>query len=325
MPNMNNNTIKNSNGVKKKNYLITGGLGFIGSGLANKLDGKITILSRSDKRKDRLNRSGIKILKKDLNKLTKSDLNGIDYVYHCASTVHNYHVLSDPYIDTETNIKGTICLLEACKDLAKKPWIIFPSTFFVYGNEYGRTKKSITEDSKTDPLALYPATKLCAEQIIKLYSRLYNIPYTICRLTNVYGAGENPNDPKKAWLNFFIMSAIKGKSGNIYNGGNFWRDYIYIDDVVNALMFAQQLPPNDTFLIGYGKPVKFKDLVDYILEHTGNKTKVGKIDPPSFHQAVGIKNFVANTSKINSLGWKAKIDYQEGLQKIIDAYTILQN
>jgi len=310
--------------MAKKKYLITGGLGFIGSALANKLDGDITVLSRDDKNKDRLQRKDVKILIKDLHDLLAKDLKDIDCVFHCASTVHNYHVLSDPYIDAETNIKGTIHLLELCKDLPKKPRVIFPSTFFVYGNEYDRIGKPINEESKTDPLGLYPATKLCAEQIIKLYSRLYEIPYNICRFTNVYGATENFDDPKKAWLNFFIMAAIKGEKANIYHGGNFWRDYIYVDDVIEALVFIEKLGSNDTFLIGYGQPVRFKSLVDYILKHTGNKTKPGVMPPPPFHQAVGIKNFVADTSKINSLGWKAKIGYEEGLQRIIDAYSSLQ-
>src|SRR3989339_1044716 len=309
--------------MAKQNYLITGGLGFIGSALASKLDGSISILSRTDEHKNRLQRKDVKILVKDLNELSKDDLSGIDCIYHCASTVHNYHVLTDPYIDIDTNIKGTIHLLELCKDLPKRPHIIFPSTFFVYGNEYDRTGQPIDENSKTDPLGLYPVTKLCAEQVIKLYSRLYGIPYTICRFTNVYGAGENFNDPKKAWLNFFIMKAIRGEGADIYNGGNFLRDYIYVDDVVEALMFIEQQAIHDTFLIGYGTPVRFKDLVDYILEHTGNKTKVGVMDPPPFHRAVGIKNFVANTTKINALGWKARVDYRQGLQRIIDAYTAL--
>lgn len=308
----------------KKNYLITGGLGFIGSQLANKLDGNIRILARSDKRKDRLVKDNIEIVIKDLNKISKDDVSDIDCVYHCASTVHNYHVLSDPYIDTQTNIQGTIRLLELCKDLQKKPRIIFPSTFSVYGNVYETSRKPIHEDSKTDPLALYPATKLCAEQIIKLYSRLYNIPYGICRLTNVYGVGENYTDSRKAWMNFFVMTAIKGEDANIYKGGNYRRDYIYIDDVIDALMFVENLEQSDTFLIGFGKAVRFKDLIDYVLKHTQSKTKISVVEPPPFYQAVGIENFIADTSKINTLGWRAKIDYKQGLQRIIDDYSALK-
>lgn len=313
--------MKNTTGKK---YLITGGLGIVGSELANKLEGKVTVLSRSKTNIDRITRKNVKFLIKDLNQMSKKDLQGVDCVYHCASTLHNYHALTDPYIDTETNIKGTIHLLELIKDLPKKPRLIFPSTTSVHGNEYDKTGEPIDEESKTNPLGLYPITKLCAEQIIKYYSRLYNIPYTICRITNVYSLIENIDDSKKAWLNFFVMNTIKGKPAKIYDGGNFLRDYIFIDDVIAALMFVEKLEKNDTFLAGYGKSVKFTDLINYILESTGNKIKVGKMEPPAFHKAVGVKNFVANTKKLNDLGWKAKVDYKEGLQKVIDRYKSLQ-
>ncbi|MDP3729376.1 MAG: NAD(P)-dependent oxidoreductase [bacterium] len=309
--------------MTKKRYLITGGLGLIGSAFANALDGSVTIISRSDTNKNRLNRKDATVVLKDLKDVIKKDVEGFDVIYHAASTVHNYHILTDPYIDAETNIQGTIRLLEACKDLKKKPLFIFFSTFFVYGNEYKRTHKPITEESKTDPLALYPATKLCAENIIKMYHRLYGIPYLICRLTNVYGAEENFNSKKKAALNFLIMNAVQGKDLPIYNDGKFYRDYIYVDDVVSALQFLEKKAKNDLFLIGYGKPVKFKDMIDFVLDRTGKKSRVVVVKPPPLHDAVGVDSFVANTSKINKLGWRAKIDYRAGLQRVIDRYTAL--
>ena len=173
--------------MSKLSYFVTGGYGLIGSTLVNSIDENITILTRSEKHKDRIKNKNVKILLKTLHEVEKKDLEGVDVIYHFASTVDNYNVLSDPYTDVETNINGTIRMLEICKNLPKKPKIIYPSTFFVYGNEYDRTKKPINEESKTDPLALYPATKLCAECAIKLYSKLYKIPYLIVRLTNVYG------------------------------------------------------------------------------------------------------------------------------------------
>lgn len=306
-----------------KRYLITGGLGFIGSALSNKLDGSVAVLSRSDSHMDRLKRKDVKILVKNLNVLDNEDVKDIDVIYHCAGTGHNYHVLADPYIDIDTNLKGTIRILELCKDLPKKPKIIYTSTFFVYGNEYDRTGVPINENGKIEPMGLYTATKFCAESIIKLYSRIYGIPYIICRLTNVYGAEENFDNPQKGGLNFLAMKAMKGEDISLYNGGNFYRDYIYVDDVVDALIFLEDKANNDLFLIGYGKPVKFKDLVNYLLDNTGRKSKVFDINPPPLYQAVGVNNFVADVSKINSLGWKAKISYTEGLQKIINAYRTL--
>lgn len=302
-------------------YFITGGYGLIGSALANAIDDNITILVRSEKGKNRIKKAGVKVIKKDLLDITKADIIGKDIICHLASTVDNYHILDDPFIDVETNIKGTIKLLEACKDLPKKPKIIFFSTFFVYGNEYSRTKKPITEESKTEPLAIYPATKLCTESIIKLYSRLFGIPYIICRLTNVYDEHEDYNNRKKGALNYMIMQAVKGESLSVYKGGNFKRDYIYLDDVISAVLFLiNKNITNDTYLIGLGKPVLFKDVIDYIHELTDKKSEITEIEPPPFHGAVGITDFVADTSKINKLGWRAKISYKEGIKRIVRTY-----
>lgn len=309
---------------KNFSYLITGGYGLIGSALANSLTGNVTILSHSEKRKERVTKDA-KVIIKDLLEIEKTDLQGIDVIYHLASTVDNYNVLTDPYLDVETNINGTIRLLETCKGLKKKPKIVFLSTFFVYGNEYDRTKTPINEESKTEPLAIYPATKLCAESVIKLYSRLYDIPYLICRLTNVYSENEDFNNKKKGGLNYMIMQAVKGKTLSVYKGGNFYRDYIHVDDIVSALSFLENKKiKNDTFLVGFGKPVLFKDMIDYLREITEKKSEVTEIDPPEFHKAVGIANFVADTSKINSLGWKAKIDYKTGIKRTVEMYEKLQ-
>lgn len=308
-----------------KNTFITGGYGLIGSEIANRTEGSVTILTRSKTHENRITKTGVKVLIKDLKELEAKDLEGIDVVYHLASTVDNYNVLTNPYLDVETNINGTIRLLEACKDFPKKPKIVFLSTFFVYGNEYDRTQIPINEDSKTDPLAIYPATKLCAESIIKLYSRLYDIPYLICRLTNVYSENEDYDNKKKGGLNYMIMQAVKGKTLSVYRGGNFYRDYIHVSDIVSALLFLENKNiKNDIFLIGYGKPVFFKDIVGRIHQLTAKKSKIVEVEPPFFHNVVGINNFVVDISKIKKLGWEPKINYKEGLKKVVERYKNIQ-
>lgn len=309
-----------------KKYLITGGYGLIGSTLANRLEGNVTLLIRSGNHKERIKKNTVQIIQKDLKNISKEDVNGIDVIFHCASTVDNYHILTDPYIDVETNINGTIRLLEACKDLDKKPTIVFLSTFFVYGNVYDQTNIPITEQSQTDPLALYPITKLATESVIKLYQRLYGISYLICRLTNVYDENEEYSNKKKGIMNWLVMSAVKGEPLPIYRGGNFERDYIYLDDVIDAVLFLLEKEiKNELFLVGTGQPVLFRDMIDYILELTGKKSQINEIEPPDFHKVVGMTNFVADTTKINSLGWKAKIGYKAGLKKIVERYKKISN
>lgn len=297
------------------NYLITGGYGLIGSQLANSLIGNIFIVSRSKDKAKRVTVRAVEILK-DINDLTLQDLEyaSPDVIYHCASTVDNYHIQTNPYIDMETNIKGTIHLLELVKQLQKKPKVIYLSTFFVYGNVFEEDKWPINEQSRTDPLALYPATKLCAESIVKCYAKLYGFDYLICRLSNVYGEKEDPTI-KKAAFNLLLQKAKRKETISIYDNGAFYRDYIHVDDVVSALMFLDNRAKNDTFLIAYGKKVWFKDMIDFLVAKTGVQTTV--VEPPPFHKVVGIRNFIADTSKLNALGWEPHIDYKEGIMRIL--------
>lgn len=304
---------------KHNNYLITGGLGFIGSAIVNSLQGNSTILTKSTKNLSRLSNKKCKLLVKPLTSLTANDLQDINTIYHCASTADNFNILTDPYKDVVTNITGTIHLLELCKSLKRKPKIIYLSTYFVYGNEYDKSKVPLTEESKTNPLGLYPITKLTVENIISMYSRLYTIPYVIVRLSNVYGGREQFNNKKKGALNYLIMKALRGQPLNIYNGGEFIRDYIYIDDVVRAL-FLLESHPSGVYLVGYGQSIKFRDLIDYTVTVSGSKSKITSIPSPWLHQAIGINNIAIDTTKIQSLGWRPKIDYRRGIKKIIQYY-----
>ena len=131
------------------NVLITGGLGFIGSALTNRLcrEHQVTVLTRSVKGQARLRfPERVRIRVEAVEDVKAADCAGMDLVVHCASTVDNYNILTDPYLDVRTNCAGTIALLEACKE--HKPKFLFVSTFFVYGNA---PKLPVDERSPCEP------------------------------------------------------------------------------------------------------------------------------------------------------------------------------
>jgi nucleoside-diphosphate-sugar epimerase len=301
------------------NILITGGLGFIGGALANRLcrAHRVTVLTRSEKGRWRLREpERVRVHVGAVEDITSADCAGMDLIVHCASTVDNYNILTDPYLDVRTNCAGTIALLEACKEY--KPKLLFVSTFFVYGNP---PNLPVDEESPCDPLGLYPATKLCAEQFCKIYSRLYSFHLNICRLTNVYGPGEAFDNTQKGAFNFLIRKAQLGEPINVYRGGDFFRDYLYIDDAVDAIaMVAERAPAGELYLVGSGEPVLFKDLMECLHRLTGRKSPIGSIPPPRFHEVVGIRNFSANIAKIRALGWVPKVGYEEGIARTLASY-----
>jgi nucleoside-diphosphate-sugar epimerase len=301
------------------NILITGGLGFIGSVLTNRLcrEHQVTVLTRSEKGRSRLRfPDRVRIQVGTVEKISPADCKGMDLVIHCASTVDNYNIQTDPYLDIRTNCDGTIALLEACKE--HKPKFLFLSTFFVYGNPL---QLPVDEQTLCEPLGLYPATKLCAEQFCKIYGRLHGWHVNICRLTNVYGPGEASDNTKKGALNYLIRKAQLGEPIDVYSGGDFFRDYLYVDDAVEALIAVALLAPaGELYLAGHGEPVKFKNLIECLHRLTGRKSPISSIPPPRFHEVVGIRNFSADTAKIRALGWAPKIGLEEGLRKTLASY-----
>jgi len=302
------------------NVLITGGLGFVGSALANRLcaEHSVTVLARSERGRGRLQQpERVRIMVKPLGDLVSADVAGMDLVIHCASTVDNYNILSEPYLDVETNLTGTIALLEACKD--HRPRLLYVSTYGVYGN---LAELPANEESPCEPLGTYPATKLCAEQFCSIYGRLHDFHFNICRLTNVYGPGDRHDNTKKGAFHYLIWNAMTGAPINIYRGGDFVRDYVYIDDAVAALLtVARVAPSGELYLVGSGEPVRFGDLIESVHRQTGRKSVIGAMAPPRFHDVVGIVDFTADISKVRSLGWAPAVGYDEGIRRTIASYV----
>lgn len=302
------------------NVLITGGLGFVGSALANRLcaEHRVTVLARSERGRARLTHpERLTVRIGALQDLVAADIAGIDLVVHCASTVDNYNILSDPYLDVEINLTGTIALLEACKE--HKPRFLYVSTYGVYGN---LSELPANEESCCSPAGTYPATKLCAEQFCSVYGRLYDFHYNICRLTNVYGPGDRHDNTRKGAFHYLIWNAMTGAPINIYRGGDFVRDYVYIDDVVEALMtVARVAPSGELYLVGSGEPVRFGDLIESVHRQTGRRSTVGSMAPPRFHDVVGIVDFTADITKIRALGWSPSVGYEEGIRRTIASYA----
>ena len=288
-----------------KKMLITGGLGFIGSHLAKKYHKKynVTLLTRSMDKIGNIRgiENDVNIVVDDIINL-KHDISDYDIIIHCASTVHNYHILNNPYIDINTNCIGTVNILE---NMNKNARMVFVSSFFVNNGE---------------PKALYGATKLCAEHICKAYSRVYGIDVSIIRLSNIFGPGEQKRNNKKAAFNRMIQLAIEDKEIKLYNNGNIKRDYLYIDDAVEAIDYVLLLgKPMEVYEAGKGYSLTMKEMVDDIIKYAGSG-KVIPTEPPEFHKQVGIEDYFCDISKLSELGWKPKWTVREGIKKTIKEY-----
>jgi UDP-glucose 4-epimerase len=304
-----------------KKVLITGGLGFIGSYLAEDCVNNghdVTIISRSKQKIENVSKikNSIKLIVKDIADVDEEVI-GFDYIFHLAGSTDNYSIIEDkPYKDIQMNCTSTIALLEAIRKHNPTVRLIYASTFFVNGHV---DKLPVDENTPCNPLGLYGATRLAGENFCHIYHNVFDLDIVIARFCNVFGPKERGNDKKKAGFNYLIKQAVENNQINIYDGGNFFRDYIYVTDVSSAcLTIAEKGDTNKTYYVGLSSFTKFKELINIIVKYTEVKTK--SILPPDFHKRVGIRDFVCDNSELKKLGWEPKVSLEEGIQKTVQYY-----
>lgn len=234
-------------------------------------------------------------------------------IFYLISTVDNYSVWTDPYIDINTNLTLLIQTLEHCKNTDTV--FNFASSWFVYGNVPAGAK----EDSYCDPKGFYSITKRTAEQLLISYCETFGIKYRIMRFPNVLGPGDHKVSNKKNALTFLIRKILKNEPIDLYNDGEFYRDYMNVEDLcraVNLVMTQGEL--NTIYNIGTGVPVKFRSAIDYVLDKTGSQSRVNRIEQSEFHKIVQSKSFYMNCDKLRALGFVPQYTIEQTLDQLIE-------
>lgn len=315
---------------KDKNVLITGGLGFIGSSLAIRLaelGAQVTLLDamipdyggnlfnvNPVKERVRINFSDVTDVN-SMNYLVQEK----DYIFHCAGQVCHVMSLTNPFLDIEYNIKGTAILMEACKKNNPKAKIVKTGT----RGQYGRaTTLPVSEDAPTNPKGIYEISNLTAEKIMKVYNDIHGIKTVLLRLTNVYGPRAQMKHSRFGVVNWFIRQAMDNQTIKVFGDGKILRDFLYIDDCVDAILMSTvtEGAVGEILNVGVDKPTSFLNLVKLIIK----VAKTGSWEFAAFsheRKAQEPGDFYSNINKIRNLvGWEPKTSLEEGLGKTIDYY-----
>ncbi|MDI6808606.1 MAG: GDP-mannose 4,6-dehydratase [Candidatus Eisenbacteria bacterium] len=318
------------NAYNRKNVLITGGLGFIGSNLAIelvKLGARVTVV-------DVLwpehggNFFNIEPVKNDLQ-VNVSDVRdrqgmellvkGKDHIFHLAGQCSHVLGQSDPYPDIEINIKGTTSLMEACKSFKRDAQIVYTSTRGVYGS---CKTLPVNEETRPNPKGLYEISNLAAEHINLFYANTCGMHVVNLRLSNIYGERSQMKHSKFGVVNWFVRKALDSDKITLYGDGEILRDFLYVEDCVEAILLAgaDERSFGNVFNVGSGTPHSFKELAAEIVEGSGS----GSIEFAAFpedrlKQEPG--DFYPDISKArNILGWQPKTGLKEGLRRTIEYY-----
>ena len=225
-------------------------------------------------------------------------------ILYMISTVTNYHVKTNPYIDIDTNLTTLMKVLEQIKNnmlQAEDGYVLnFISSWFVYGE----TEMPAHEESNCYPNGFYSITKRCAEQLLISYSETFGIKYRILRLANVAGHGDKKASPQKNALQHMINELKAGRDVNVYDGGNLYRDYIHVSDVARAITLIMETGEvNTTYNVGNGQPLLFKDMIEYAKELIGGEGRLVPIEIPQFHRTVQVRSMWMLSDKLKSLGY----------------------
>lgn len=322
----------NNLAYKGKNILITGGLGFIGSSIALKmvqLGAEVTLVDamipdyggnlfniEPIKGKVTINFSNIADVT-SMNYLVRDK----DYIFHCAGQVCHVMSLSDPFPDIEYNIKGTAILMEACKKNNPKVKVIKTGTRGQYGPA---TRLPVNEDAPTNPKGIYEISNLTAEKIMKVYNDIHGIKTVLLRLTNIYGPRSQMKHSRFGVVNWFVRQAIDSETIKIFGDGTILRDFLYIDDCVDAVLMSaiSENAVGEILNVGVDKPTSFLDLIKLIIKIAkSGSCEFAEFSPERKVQEPG--NFYSDINKIKKLtGWEPKTNLKDGLAKTIDYYKL---
>ena len=314
----------------KPRILLTGATGFVGISLLKRLTGmdyEVTCLVRNKKKTNKLKNLNVKLIFGDITKKNslENSVRGIDVVLHLAVLVSVSECIKNPVAAVQTNILGTLNLLEEIRKEASKSkreiFMIYLSSDKVYGNS---RSKLVTENTNPNPLDTYSMSKLNSELMLNCYSLSYgNLSYIILRSANIYGYGQSTN--------FFIPSVIsqilQGKNQIEVGNTNYFRNFVYIDDLVDAIILLLQKRnknKNQVFNLSQSS-VKassilrlMKRLAATYLNREIKFFRSEKLIRPSSLES---KKFRLDCSKIAKIGWKPKVKFDTGLRKTFLAFS----
>ncbi|HTY43558.1 MAG TPA: NAD-dependent epimerase/dehydratase family protein [Thermoanaerobaculia bacterium] len=313
-----------------KRILITGGLGFIGSNLARRLLSEGAAVTLCDAMIEGYggNAANVADIRRDVA-IDDADVRdeaamgrlveGQDVIFHLAAQVSHVMSLSNPYPDIDINIKGTAVVLEACRQRNPAALVVRSGTRGQYGPA---TTLPVSEEAPSDPRGIYEISQLSAEMICRTYTRIHGIRTVPLRLTNVYGPRGQMKHSQFGVVNWFVRLALEERPIPIFGSGKILRDFLYVDDCVEALVRAAEEPAavGEILNVGHDRPSTFLEVAELLAELVpGTRLEFTDFTPERKAQEPG--DFVSDITKIRRLlGWEPTVSLRDGLARTVAFY-----
>ncbi len=301
------------------NILITGGAGFIGSHLTEKLikSGNHVTVFDDFSAGNRENLAGMDVHVVEASILDQDALedalSGVDLVYHLAAYTSAPGSLDEPLDCVNLNNMGLLNVMKKMQKMECKR-IIFASSAAVYGNEPTLPK---VETMTACPESIYALSKADGENYLTLLAKIWGLESVALRFFNVFGPRQNPDSGYAAAIPNFCKKASLGEKIIIHGDGEQTRDFVFVEDLVEALAHVGQAAVDgEIFNVGYGESVTINDLVGEILI-LGKSNSELEYSPV---RAGDVRHSLADSSKLKASGWVPQVGFSEGLQRTVDFY-----
>lgn len=309
--------------MTKQTYLVTGGAGFIGSHIVERLvrEGHNVrvldnLVSGHESNLDSF-RGGLELIRGDIRdaQLVKEATKGVDVVFHEAALGSVPRSVADPVTTHDVNITGTLNVLLAARDAGAKR-VVYASSSSVYGETPVLPK---VEEMTPQPLSPYALSKLAGEHYASVFNHVYGFEIVALRYFNIFGPRQDPESQYAAVIPRFITALLEGKPPVVYGDGLQSRDFTYVENVVNANLKAAEAEgvAGRAFNVACGGRYTLLDLLTRVKEILGSD-----IEP--VHEAArpgDVRDSQASVEAAKrAFGYSVSVDFEEGLRRTVDWY-----
>jgi UDP-glucose 4-epimerase len=313
-----------------RRVMITGGLGFIGSNLAHRLValGANVLLVDSlipdyggnlfniDGIADRVNVNVADVRQASTMNYLVGDR---EVIFNLAGQVSHIDSLRDPHTDLEINCRSQLTLLEACRHNNPRAKVVYAGTRQVYGRP---DFLPVSEQHLVKPTDVNGINKVAGEYYHLVYNNVFGVRACSLRLTNVYGPRQLIKHNRQGFIGWFIRQAIQGTEIQIFGDGTQLRDFVFVDDAVDAFLRAgvNDACNGEVFNVGGGQPISHRTLVTMLLDVAGHGS-MAFVEWPADKKAIDIGSFYSSSAKFTAVtGWQPTIALRDGLTRTIAFY-----
>ena len=313
-----------------RRVMVTGGLGFIGSNLARALvalDADVLLVDSliPDYGGNLFNIAGIE----DRVRVNVADVRQAstmshlvrdrEIIFNLAGQVSHIDSMKDPHTDLDINCRSQLTLLEACRQHNPATKVVYAGTRQVYGKP---DRLPVDETHLVRPTDINGINKAAGEYYHLVYNNVYGVRACSLRLTNIFGPRQLIRHNRQGFIGWFIRLALEGREIQVFGDGEQLRDFVYVDDAVDAFLRAGALDAcnGGVFNVGGSQPITHRDLVQMLIEEAGAGT-MRLVPWPEDKKRIDIGSFYTDSSRfMQTTGWKPQTHLREGLSETLAFY-----